>query len=84
MCILAFLSTTIRQLNFITKITTFRLYEYKVEGSGCGFNRKRSLAEADSNLSQSLACFDTAESLHHNLSVIFHFCTHMTRKIDKN
>ena len=48
LCILAFLSTTIGQLNFITKITTFRLYEYKVEGSGCGFNRKRGLAEADS------------------------------------
>ena len=36
------------------------------------------------NLSKSLACFDTAESLHHNLLVIFHFCTRMTRKIDKN
>ena len=32
------------------------------------------------NLSQGLACFDTANSLHHNLSVIFHFCTRMTRK----
>ena len=36
------------------------------------------------NLSKSLTCFDRAESLHHNLSVIFHFCTRMTRKIDKN
>ena len=26
----------------------FRLYEYKVEGSRCGFNRKRGLAETDS------------------------------------
>ena len=32
---------------------------------------------------QGLACFDRADSLHHNLSVIFHFCTRMTRKIDK-
>ena len=30
--------------------------------------------------SQGLACFDRADSLHHNLSVIFYFCTHMTRK----
>ena len=29
LCILAFLSTTIAQLYFITKITTFGLYEYK-------------------------------------------------------
>ena len=36
------------------------------------------------NISQGLACFDRADSLHHNLSVIFHFCTRMTRKIDKN
>ena len=35
------------------------------------------------NLSQGLACFDRAESLHHNLLVIFQFCTRMTRKIDK-
>ena len=47
LCILALLSTTIVQLYFITKITTFGLYEYKVEGSGCGFNRKRGLAETD-------------------------------------
>ena len=46
--ILAFLSTTIGQLYFITKITTFGLYEYKVEGSGCGFNQNRGLAETDS------------------------------------
>ena len=48
LCLLAFFSTTIGQLYFITKITTFGLYEYKVEGSGCGFNRNRSLAETDS------------------------------------
>ena len=48
LCILAFLSTTIGQLYFITKITTFGLYEYKVEGSSCGFNRNRGLAETDS------------------------------------
>ena len=36
------------------------------------------------NLSQDLACFVRADSLYHNLSVIFHFCTRMTRKIDKN
>ena len=48
LCILAFLSTTIGQPYFITKITTFELYEYKVEGSGCGFNRNRDLAETDS------------------------------------
>ena len=35
------------------------------------------------NLSKSLTCFDRAESLHHNMSVIFHFCSRMTRKIDK-
>ena len=35
------------------------------------------------NLSLGLACFDRAESLHNNLSAIFHFCTRMTRKIDK-
>ena len=36
------------------------------------------------NLSQVLACFDRADSLNHNLTVIFHFCTRMTRTIDKN
>ena len=36
------------------------------------------------NLSQGLACFDRADSLHHNLSVFFNFCIRMTRKIDKN
>ena len=35
------------------------------------------------NLSQGLACFDRADTLHHNLSAIFHFCSRMTRKIDK-
>ena len=33
---------------FISKVPKFGLYEYKVEGSGCGFNRKRGLAETDS------------------------------------
>ena len=40
-------STTIGQIDFIRKMSTFGLYEYKVEGSGCGFNRKLSLAETD-------------------------------------
>ena len=35
------------------------------------------------NLSKSLACFDRAESLHHNPPAIFHFCTRMARKIEK-
>ena len=48
LCIHAFLSTTIGQLYFITTITTFGLYEYKVEGSGCGFDQNRGLAETDS------------------------------------
>ena len=47
-CILVFSSTTIGQLYFITKITTFWLYEYKVERSCCGFNRNWGLAETDS------------------------------------
>ena len=33
---------------FITKITMFGLYEYKVEGSGRGFNQNRGLDETDS------------------------------------
>ena len=36
------------------------------------------------DLSQGFACFDRADCLLHNLSVIFHFCTRMSRKIDKN
>ena len=48
MCILVFSSTTIRHHYFITKMPTFGLYEYKEEGSGCGFNRKWGLAETDS------------------------------------
>ena len=48
LCILVFSSTTTRQLYFITKMSTFGLYEYKVEGSYCGFNQKRGLAETDS------------------------------------
>ena len=47
-CILVFSPTSIRQLYFITKMPTFGLYEYLVEGSGCGFNRKRGLADIDS------------------------------------
>ena len=40
-----------RQLsdNFIlSQMPMFGLYEHKVEGSGCGFNRKWGLAETDS------------------------------------
>ena len=48
MCILEFSSTTIQQLYLSTKMPTIGLYEYIVEGSGCGFNRKRGLAETDS------------------------------------
>ena len=48
LCILVFSSTTIRQLYFIAKMPMFGLYGYKVEGSGCGFNRKWDLAETDS------------------------------------
>ena len=48
MCILVFSSTTIGQLYFITKMPTFGLNEYKVEGSVGGFNRKWGLAETDS------------------------------------
>ena len=43
-----FSSTTTQQFYFITKRPTFGLYEYKVEGSGCGFNRKLGLAATDS------------------------------------
>ena len=38
--ILVFSSRTIGQLYFITKMPTFGLFEYKVEGLGCGFNRE--------------------------------------------
>ena len=48
MYILVFSSTTIGQLYFIMKMPMFGLYEYKVEGSGCGFNQKWGLAETDS------------------------------------
>ena len=48
LCILVFSSTTIRHLHFITKMPLFGLYEYKVVGLGCGFNRKWGLAEFDS------------------------------------
>ena len=41
-------ANSIGQHYSITKIITFGLYEYKVEGLGCGFNRNRSLAETDS------------------------------------
>ena len=33
---------------FYHKNNNVGLYEYKVEGSGCGFNRNRGLAETDS------------------------------------
>ena len=33
---------------FYHKNANVGLYEYKVEGLGCGFNRKRGLAETDS------------------------------------
>ena len=46
--IFVFSSTTIGQLYFIIQITTFGLYEYKVERSGCEFNPNRGLAETDS------------------------------------
>ena len=36
------------------------------------------------NLSKSLTCYDRAESLHHNLSVLFPHCTCIMRNIDKN
>ena len=48
MSILVFSSTTIQQLYFITKMPMFGLYEYKAEGSGCGFNQKQGLAETGS------------------------------------
>ena len=81
---LIFSSKTIRQLYFITKMPTFGLYEYKVEGSAvCSIENGASL-KLIHNLSKSLACFDRDESSHHNLLVIFHFYTRMTRKIDKN
>ena len=38
----------------------------------------------NNNLSKDLTCSGTAESLHHNLAVIFHFCTRTTRNVDKN
>ena len=37
-----------RQLYFITIMQTVGLFEYKEEGSVCGFNRKGGLAETDS------------------------------------
>ena len=36
LCILVFSSTTIRQINFITKMPTFGLNEYKVEDRAVG------------------------------------------------
>ena len=38
LCILVFSSTTIQQLYHLAKTPTFGLYDYKVEGSVCGFN----------------------------------------------
>ena len=73
LCVLAFLSTTIGQLYFITKITMFGLYEYKVEGPAVDSNEIGAPLRLIHDLSQGLACFDRADSLHHNLSAIFHF-----------
>ena len=52
---------------------TFGLYEYKVEGPAVGSMENRASLRLIHNSSKSLTCFDKAESLHHNLSVIFHF-----------
>ena len=46
--LLVFSSTTIDKFYFITKMSAFGSYEYKVEGSGCEFNPKRGLAETGS------------------------------------
>ena len=59
---------------------TFGLYEYKVEGGAAGSIENGTSLRLIHNLSYSLTCFDRAESLHHNMSVIFHFCTRMTIK----
>ena len=36
---------------FNTKMLTFGLYEYKIEGSGCGFNQNRASLRLIHNLS---------------------------------
>ena len=46
-----FLLTTIGQLYFITKMPTFGLYEYKEDGSRCGFNRDGATLRLIHNLS---------------------------------
>ena len=84
LCILVYSSRTIRQLDFITKIPMFGLFKYKVEGRAVGSIENGASLRLIHNLSQSLTCFHRAESLDHNLSVIFHFCIRMARKINKN
>ena len=49
--IVVFSLTTIQQLYFITKMPTFGLYEYKVEGLGCGFNQNGASLTLINNLS---------------------------------
>ena len=55
------------------KMPTFGLYECKVEGSGWGSIENGASLRLIQNLSFTLTCFDRAESLHHNLSVILLF-----------
>ena len=73
LCILAFYRQLSDNVILSQKITTFGLYEYKVEGSVRGFNRLGASLRLIHNLSQCLACFDRADSLCHNLLVIFQF-----------
>ena len=47
-CVLSYFHRQLSEkIYFITKLPTFGLYEYEVEGSGCGFNRKWDLTETD-------------------------------------
>ena len=76
--------------HFIDNYPTTLFYHKKCQRLGCMSTKKRgrtvgSIENGASlrlihNLSKSLTCFERAESLHHNLSVIFHFCTRITRK----
>ena len=80
--------------HFYRQLSDNFILSQKQQSLGCMSIKKRGRAvgsieieasmRLSHNLSQGLACFDRADSLHHNLSVIFHFCTRMTRKIDKN
>ena len=47
-CVYSYLIDNYPTPLFYHKLPKFVLYEYKVEGSGRGFNRKRGLAETDS------------------------------------